>query len=330
MAVAAGAVAVAAAAAGAKRTMESSMRAITRWVALLAVLLLATASAAAAAPTKQKSFGTPEEAVKELVAAAKANDVKAMLAVLGADAAMVIFSGDPAEDQASYERFAKAYDEANRIDRQGDARAILVVGKDAWPLPFPLVKSVAGWQFDAKQGREEVISRRIGRNELSVIQAMQAYVDAQREYYQRNPGNAKLLHYAQKVTSSKGKRDGLYYPTKEGEPPSPLGPLFASAQAAGRTPDEGGKPIPYHGYVYRILTGQGPDAKGGAYDYVVRGSMIGGFGLVAYPAIYGNSGVMTFIVNQDGIVYEKDLGPSTASVASKMTKFNPDPSWKRH
>ena len=305
------------------------MRAMTRWIAILAALALA-GGAGAAAPTAQKVFGTPEEAVKELVAAAKANDVKAMLAVLGADAAAVIFSGDPAEDRATFERFAKAYDEANRIDRQGDAKAVLSVGKDDWPLPFPLVKAKSGWQFDTKQGREEVINRRIGRNELSVIQAMQAYVDAQQEYYQRNPGNAKLLQYAQKVTSSKGKRDGLYYPTKEGESPSPLGALFASAQATGRTPDEGGKPIPYHGYVFRILTGQGSDAKGGAYDYVVRGSMIGGFGLVAYPAIYGNSGVMTFIVNQDGVVYQKDLGASTASVAGKMTKFNPDSTWKRH
>ena len=305
------------------------MHAITRWAALLAALWLSVASAAAAGPTRQKAFGTPEEAVKELVVAAKANDVKGLLAVLGNDAAEVIFSGDPAEDRIAYERFARAYDEANRIDRQGDAKAVVSVGKDDWPLPFPLVKSNAGWQFDARQGRDEVITRRIGRNELSVIQAMQAYVDAQHEYYQRNPGNAKLLHYAQKVTSSKGKRDGLYYPTREGEPPSPLGSLFAAAQVAGRA-DEAAKPIPYHGYVFRILTGQGPDAKGGAYDYIVRGNMIGGFGLVAYPALYGNSGVMTFIVNQEGIVYQKDLGSSTASVASRMMRFNPDSTWKRH
>ena len=296
-----------------------------------AVLMAAFAVFAApvAAQTKQKSFATPEEAVKELVAAAKANDVKAMLALLGTEASSVIFSGDPADDRATYQRFAKAFEEANRLDRQGDAKATLFVGKDDWPLPFPLLKSQAGWQFDARQGREEVVTRRIGRNELAVIQVMQAFVDAQVEYYERNPAKDKLLHYAQKVTSSKGKRDGLFYPTKEGEPPSPLGSLFATAQAGGSKPDESGKPVPYHGYFYRILTGQGRDAKGGAYDYVVRGKMIGGFALVAYPAIYGNSGVMTFIVNHDGVVFQKDLGPSTASVAAKLTRFNPDSSWKR-
>jgi DUF2950 family protein len=302
---------------------------MSRGVALLAAFMILGAGPAAAAPTKQKAFATPEEAVQELAAATKANDVKSLLAVLGADAASLIFSGDPVADRAAYERFTKSYEEANRIEKQGDARATLSVGKDDWPLPFPLVKSQAGWQFDAKQGREEVLTRRIGRNELSVVQVMHAYVDAQHEYYQRNPDNDKLLHYAQKGMSSKGKRDGLYFATAEGEPPSPLGDLFAKAQAEGYKPGASVNPVPYHGYVYRTLKGQGPEAKGGAYDYVVKGSMIGGFALVAYPAIYGNSGVMTFIVNQDGVVYQKDLGPSTAAEARKMTKFNPDSSWKR-
>jgi hypothetical protein len=192
------------------------------------------------------------------------------------------------------------------------------------------VKGKDGWRFDARQGREEVLNRRIGRNELSAAQAMLAYVDAQREYYLRNPRNDKLLHYAQKFDSAPGKRDGLYFPTRTGEKPSPLGPLFASAKAAGYTKDGDRMPDPYYGYRYRILKGQGPDAPGGAYDYVVQGRMIGGFALIAWPASYGSSGVMSFIVNHEGVVYEKDLGPNTAAAAAKITRFNPDRSWKRH
>jgi hypothetical protein len=191
------------------------------------------------------------------------------------------------------------------------------------------VKADSGWKFDTNAGKEEILNRRIGRNELSTVQSVLAYADAQREYYVRNPDNAKLLHYAQKMASAPGKRDGLYYPVKAGEPQSPLGPLFDSAKAqgyGGKSAD--GKPAPYHGYKYKILTGQGPDAKGGAYDYVAGGKMIGGFGLIAWPANYGNSGVMTFMVNHDGVVYEKDLGPGTEAAAQKITKFNPDKTWK--
>lgn len=207
---------------------------------------------------------------------------------------------------------------------------VLSIGKDAWPFPVPLVKDAAGWRFDAKAGRDEILNRRIGRNELSVIQVLQAYVDAQREYYLRNPQNDRLLQYAQRIASTPGKRDGLYFPTKAGEKASPLGPLVVSARAAGYKKGEGGKPVAYHGYHYRILRGQGPDAKGGAYDYVANGRMIGGFGLIAWPASYENSGVMTFIVSHDGVVYEKDLGPDTAAAVQKITRFNPDKSWKRH
>ena len=197
-------------------------------------------------------------------------------------------------------------------------------------MPIPMVKGKDGWRFDAKQGGEEVLNRRVGRNELSTVQVMLAYVDAQREYYLRNPRNDKLLHYAQKFGSVPGKRDGLYFPTKAGEAPSPLGPLFTKAKAAGYGKDEDGLPDPYYGYRYRILTRQGPDAPGGAYDYVVQGRMIGGFALIAWPASYGNSGVMIFIVNHEGVVYEKDLGPDTAAAAGKITRFNPDKTWKRH
>jgi hypothetical protein len=297
---------------------------LTMQVSVVALVGVAFAPAALA----QKTFGSPDEGMKELAAAVKAHDSKAVLAVLGNGAKAVVYSGDRVADRASGDRFAQAYDEANKVDTTGD-KAIITVGKDAWPFPIPLVKTAAGWRFDAKQGTEELLNRRIGRNELSVIQVVQACVDAQREYYLLDPTKDKLLHYAQKFMSAKGKRDGLYYPTRAGEPPSPLGDLFARAQAAGYTPGATAKPSAYFGYYYRMLKAQGPDAPGGAYDYVVRGKMMGGFALVAYPATYGNSGVMTFIVNQDGVVYQKDLGPSTASVAKKMTKFNPDATWKK-
>jgi hypothetical protein len=302
-----------------------------RWTAILAAMLIAAAGPPMAlAADKQKAFGSPEEAAKALAAASGAGDVKSLEAILGSGSASLLRSGDAVADRRGRERFAQAYAEASRVERQGDAKAILLIGKDEWPMPIPLVKGKEGWRFDARQGREEVLNRRIGRNELSAVQAMLAYVDAQREYYLRNPRKDKLLHYAQKFDSAPGKRDGLYFPTKAGEPPSPLGPLFATAKAAGYGKDGDGMPDPYHGYRYRILKRQGPDAPGGAYDYVVQGRMIGGFALVAWPASYGNSGVMTFIVNHDGVVYEKDLGPDTAAAVGKITRFNPDKSWKRH
>ncbi|HTP62816.1 MAG TPA: DUF2950 domain-containing protein [Burkholderiales bacterium] len=295
-------------------------------IALAAALLVASAGFGAAAP--QKTYGSPDEAAKALIAAARADDAKTMLTILGPEAKKLLFSGDAVADHAAREKFVKAYDEANKIEQAGDAKAILDVGKDAWPLPIPIVKVGDAWRFDAKQGAEEILNRRIGRNELSTIQAVEAYVDAQREYYLLNPTQDKLLQYAQKFISSKGKKDGLYYPTAKGEPPSPLGQLFESATAAGYKPGTG-KPAPYFGYRYRILKAQGPDAPGGAYDYVVHGKMIGGFALIAYPASYGSSGIKTFIVNHAGVVYEKDLGPDTAAVAQKISKFNPDGTWKR-
>jgi len=295
---------------------------MARCVALTGALLLFTAGAHAA--SHQKTFATPEEAAKELAAAVKSGKVTAMVAVLGAGGKAIVSSGDTAGDRAGYERFSKAYDEANKIEMSGDAKAVLAVGKDAWPFPIPLVKESAGWRFDTSAGKEEILNRRIGRNELSTMQAALAYADAQRDYYVMNPQKDKLLQYAQKFSSAQGKRDGLYYPTKAGEPRSPLGPLFDKAKAAGY--QEGGG---YYGYRYKILKAQGPDAKGGAYDYVAQGKMIGGYALVAWPVNYGNTGVMTFMVSHDGVVYEKDLGADTAAQAAKMTKFNPDKTWKK-
>ncbi|HEU0289687.1 MAG TPA: DUF2950 domain-containing protein [Burkholderiales bacterium] len=293
-------------------------------IAACAVVMLAVIEPASAAEARQKTFASPEEAVKALVAVA--GDAKAVLAVLGPEAKALINSGDAAADRRARERFLGAYKEANKLMKSGDDMALLVVGKDEWIFPIPIVKVAAGWRFDTKEGREEILNRRIGRNELSAIKAVQAYADAQREYYLRNPQGDKLLHYAQKFVSAQGKRDGLYFPTKTGEKPSPLGPLFARAKAEGYTKGDDA----YYGYHYRIIRGQGPSAPGGAYDYVAQGRMIGGFALVAWPASYGNSGVMTFIVNHDGVVHEKDLGPDTAAAVKKITRFNPDKSWKRH
>lgn len=300
-----------------------------RWAATVAAVLLSGATGLAFAADQQKTFSSPEEAAKALVAAAKSGDAKAMQGILGPGSVELVQSGDAVADRAGRERFVQAYGQANKLARQGDAKAILLVGKDEWPLPIPIVKDAAGWRFDPKEGREEILNRRIGRNELSAVQAVLAYADAQREYYLRNPQGDKLLHYAQKFVSAPGKRDGLYFPTKAGEKPSPLGPLFTSAKAEGYTKGEAGQPYAYHGYHYRIIRAQGPSARGGAYDYVAQGRMIGGFALVAWPASYGNSGVMTFIVNHDGVVFEKDLGPDTAVAVKKVTRFNPDKSWKR-
>jgi len=307
--------------------------ALSRAIGMVALVsMLGPSSIALAAEAKQKIYATPEEAVKELIASMKSGDAKAMMAVLGQGSKDIVQSGDAVADRAGRERFVKSYEEANLLEKSGDSKVVLSTGKDNWPFPIPIVKDAAGWRFDAKQGREEILNRRIGRNELSAIQAAQAYVDAQREYYLSNPQRDKLSHYAQRIVSTPGKRDGLYFPTKAGERPSPLGPGFDSARAQGyeKSKDAAGKPVPYHGYHYRILKRQGPDAPGGAYDYVAQGRMIGGFALVAYPASYGNSGVMTFLVSHDGVVYEKDLGPETAAAVQKITRFNPDKSWKRH
>lgn len=291
--------------------------------AVLAACLLATTVCYAAGA---KRFASPEQAAQELIASARAGDSKALLAVLGPEARELIRSGDAAADKEARGRFVKAWGKANKLVKAEDSVALLVIGKDEWIFPIPIVKDASGWYFDTEEGKEEILNRRIGRNELSAIKAVQAYVDAQREYYQRNPQKDKLLQYAQKFASSKGTRDGLYFPVKAGEPASPLGPLFDRMQAGLKA--GAAKRAPYYGYYYRILKGQGPDAPGGAYDYMAQGRMIGGFALVAWPAAYGNTGVMTFLVNHDGVVFQRDLGPGTAAAVQKMTSFNPDKSWK--
>jgi hypothetical protein len=291
-------------------------------------LVFASTGGAFGAAAPGKVFPSPEEAVKAMMTAVNANDQKTILEIFGPEAKAIINSGDPVADKQAKERFVKAYNEANKLVKSGDSKVVLQVGKDDWPFPIPVVKESSGWRFDTSQGKEEIINRRIGRNELDVIQVCLAYVDAQKEYYQRNPQKDPLMQFSQKFISTKGKRDGLYWESNPPEQPSPLGSLAAQARAAGYQGAGGGKPVPFHGYFYKILTSQGPNAPGGAYDYLVRGKMMGGFAMVAHPAQYGSSGIMTFIVSHDGIVYEKDLGSNTSQLASSMTKFNPDKTWK--
>jgi hypothetical protein len=249
--------------------------------------------------------------------------------MLGPEGAKLIHSGDPVADRHGRTRFIAAYDEAHKLELDGDSKAILIVGTDQWPLPIPLVREHARWRFDTKAGADEILNRRIGRNELSVIEVCRAYVAAQREYAAKRLGSGGSPEYAQHFMSTIGQRDGLYWPVKAGEEESPLGPLIARARAAGYRPGTPHvKPRPYYGYYFRILTQQGQIAPGGARKYIVNGHMTGGFALIAYPATYADSGIMTFIVNQDGIVYQKNLGPATTHIAQQITQYDPDLSWQ--
>ncbi|MGH7787131.1 MAG: DUF2950 domain-containing protein [Candidatus Binatia bacterium] len=297
--------------------------------ATLGLALLALASASAAAGKEPLSFAAPDEAVTILVAAVKAGDTIAMMAILGSDAGPLVDSGDPVADRTAWDKFVAAYEEAHVLEKTGDDHVTLETGATRWPFPIPLVRADGRWHFDTEAGEQEIIARRVGRNELSTIQACLAFVDAQHEYFARNPLGGQVAQYAQHVASTPGKRDGLYWETAEGEAPSPLGPLIVSARGEGYRKAGTDAGVPYHGYLFRMLTKQGKDAAGGAYDYIVRGTMIGGFALVAYPAEYDSSGVMTFVVNHDGVVFEKDLGPATTKTVAAMTAFNPDATWKR-
>jgi len=295
-----------------------------------AIMLAGFYQSAFAADAKQKSFRSPEEAVKTLIDAVKGNDAKELLTIFGPEGKELISSGDEVADKAGRDRFVKAYEEMNKLVNENDKKVILHVGSENWPFPIPVVKKGEYWFFDTKAGKEEILNRRIGRNELNAIQVCLAYVDAQREYVLKDRDGDKLLEYAQKFVSKEGEKDGLYWEAKEGEEQSPLGPLMAKAVKEGYTGKKSGdKPSPYHGYYYKILKAQGKNAPGGEYDYMVKGKMIGGFALVAYPAEYGNSGIMTFIVNHDGVVYEKDLGKDTEKIATATKKFDLDRIWKK-
>jgi hypothetical protein len=295
---------------------------------MLAVLLAAAGceGTALAATVKQKTFKSPEAAVKALIDATRANDVKALEALFGPDSKDLIFSGDDVDDTLGREMFVKAYGDAHRLEKAGDNKRILYVGKDDWPMPVPIVKTGKRWHFQTEEGRQEILNRRIGKNEMGAIQTCLAVVDAEKEYATLDRDNDQLLEYAQKFESEKGKKDGLYWETAPGEPVSPMGPLVARAVKEGYGNAE--QLAPFHGYYFKILTAQGENAGGGAYSYIVNGNMIGGFAVVAYPALYRSSGVKTFIVNHAGVVYEKDLGPETSKLAAAMTVFDPDTSWR--
>ncbi len=290
-----------------------------RWFAFFCAVLIGSGTQALA----QQSFSTPEAAVSALVDAAKAENQERIAEVLGPRGQDVAKSGDEIADRNAREKFLAEYDAKHSIEPEGNGTQTLIIGEEDWPFPIPLVNKDGQWQFDTEVGIDEILARRIGKNELSAIQVSLAYVQAQNEYAALNPGRA----YAQRIVSSKGKKDGLYWSTTAAEEPSPLGELAAKAAAEGYK--AGARPIPYHGYYYRILTRQGASADGGAYDYLAKGKMIGGFALVAYPAEYGNSGIMTFMVNHDGTVFQKDLGPKTAKLVRKIVSFAPDKTWSK-
>jgi hypothetical protein len=297
---------------------------------LVTALLIASAMSGLclAEGVKQRTFDSPEEAVKALVEALKSEDTKDLEAIFGPGSKDLVSSGDPVADKMEYEGFVKRYEEKSNLQEESAEKVVLCVGNENWPLPIPIVKKDALWRFDTKEGKEEILARRIGRNEWSVIQFCLAYVDAQREYALKDRDGDGLMEYAQKFISDKGKKNGLYWEVKEGEEQSPMGPLAAEANKQGY-PSKAGTHWPYLGYYYRILKAQGKNAPGGAYDYLVKGKMIGGFALVAYPATYASSGVMTFVVNHDGVVYQKDLGKDTEKAAQAMKLFNPDSTWKK-
>jgi len=300
-------------------------------LAALALALIAVSGAAFAAKSKPSvpTYASPEEAFGKFVDAVKANDSAGIINVMGPDSKGLVGSGDPVEDKTAREKFMAEYAEGNKIVKKGDDQAVLVIGNDEWPFPIPVVKKGTTWQFDVAAGKEELLNRRIGANELDAIQVCLAYVDAQREYATKDRNHDGFVEYAQKFLSSPGTQDGLYWPADKfsGEE-SPLGPAMVNAEAQGYAFKEG-QQTPYHGYYYRILKAQGSHAAGGAQDYVINGRMIAGFALVAYPAQYGSSGIMTFIVNYNGVVYQKDLGPNTAAIAGKMTRYDPGEGWTK-
>jgi Protein of unknown function (DUF2950) len=287
-------------------------------------------SCAFAQDREQKHFKSPEAAFSALVEAVKTNDSGALLSIFGPSGKDIISSGNSAVDKEAREYFVKAAGDAVKFSPLDDETMLVLIGKNESTYPVPLVKSSQGWVFFTEDGKEEIINRGVGRNELNAIQVALAYVDAQYEYASKDRDGDGVLQYARKFVSHAGKKDGLYWEAVPGEEASPMGPLFARATEEGYLfKKKGEKPAPYHGYYFKILKGQGSNAPGGERDYIINGRMVAGFGLVAYPAEYGVSGIMTLIVNQEGTVYEKDLGPKTGKIAKAMKNYDPDKTWKK-
>ncbi len=289
------------------------------------VLLLAAPFAAVAAP--QETFATPEAAVDALMAALKADSDSAMIAIFGEEHKDLILTSDRAASSATRAKILAAMQTLRVLKEPGKDRRVLVIGDEAWPVPIPIVRVGERWRFATEEGEDEIVNRRIGGNERNAIYVLRAYIDAQRAYAMRDRDGDGVLQYAQKLASTPGKHDGLYWPVDavKGEEASPFGPLIAESAAylKGHTADDA-----YRGYQFRILTRQGKDAPGGAYNYVINGRMIAGFAMVAYPAEYGKSGVMTFVVSHNGKVYEKNLGKDSAAIGAKMSTFDPGAGWK--
>lgn len=309
-------------------------------LAILPLLVLVSVSLLRSGPViaaqqqaeKQTLFTSPEEAMKTLADAAKAKDRAALGEIFGPTSLQQLLSGDTVQDDREMDQFAAAVEKSAKLERVNDAKFTLTIGERNWPFPIPIVKQESQWRFDTRAGADEILNRRIGENELSTILTVRAYVLAQWQYFTEADADKNgVAEYAQKFISSPGKRDGLYWDTADGERPSPLGSLVAAARAEGygrKNDSSAPKRAPYHGYYFKILTRQGAYAPGGKYSYIINGNMIAGHALVAYPDKWGSSGVMTFIVNQQGRVYQKNLGPKTAEIAGAMTEYNPDPSWK--
>jgi len=288
-----------------------------------------TARRTASAPAAQQTFPTAAEASQALVTAVQNDDQQALLKLLGPDAKDLISSGDETEDKNDREQFVQKYQQMHRLVKEPDGSTTLYIGAENWPTPIPLMHSAAGWYFDTAAGKKEILYRRIGKNELAAIVVCHQLVDAEKEYYGQPHDGGPDHQYAQKISSDPGKHNGLYWEAASGEPESPIGPLIASAATEGYSSDAMQQLQPFQGYYFRLLKAQGPSASGAARSYIVNGMMTGGFAFLAYPAEYRSSGVMTFIVNQNGIVYEKDLGPRTAELVKSMTRFAPDPTWRK-